>query len=151
MLSFHEWKHLLVIILTSSALSLCKWWMMQWMNLNCSVLLKCFAKLENRIHIWIKHSLFLEKKLVFRIWKLSKEYFVERKALWFWHVSLMVFTDKVYFWASIFYFWISCHLGFKSCMLSFSLKLDISATVGSAVKFYSSVIIKYQRSYFMAF
>lgn len=120
-------------------------------ELQCSSWLFCSVKVESTEHICIKHSLFQKKKWSLGIWKLSKEYFVEREAFWFWHVLLMVFTDKVSFWASIYYFWISCHLGFKSCILSFSLKREISATVGSAVKFYSSVIIKYQRSYFMAF
>lgn len=118
-------------------------------ELQCSWLF-CSAKAESTEHICIKQSR-KKKKWALGIWKLSEEYFVEREAFWFWHVSLMAFTDKVSFWASIFYFWLSCHLDFKSHTLSFSLKRGISATVGSAVKFYTSVIIKYQRSYFMAF
>ena len=120
-------------------------------ELQCSSWLFCSVKLESAEHICIKHTLFQKKKEALGFWKLSKECFIEREAFWFWHVSLMFFSDKVSFWAFISYFWISCHWGFKSCILSFSLKKEISATVGSAVKFYSSMIIKYQRRYFMAF
>lgn len=120
-------------------------------ELQCSSWLFCSVKVESTEHICIKHSLFQRKKWVLGIWRLSKAYFVEREAFWFWHVSLMAFPDRVSFSASIFYFLISRLLDFKSCMLSFSLKREISAAVGSSVKFYTSVIIKYQRSYFMPF
>lgn len=104
-------------------------------ELQCSSWLFCSVKVESTEHICIKHSLLQKKKWALGIWKLSKKCFVEREAFWFWHVSLMLFTDKISFWASTFYFWISCHLVFKPCILSFSLKSKISATISFAVKF----------------